>query len=57
MTKPVSTNPVHDHYVRCECEALYSDPITKCPACGEPNPELVSADTQPAPSRAISEKP
>lgn len=33
---------VHDHYVRCTCDALYSNPIEKCPACGKPNPELAS---------------
>jgi hypothetical protein len=30
----------HDYYVRCSCDALYSNPIEKCPACGKANPDL-----------------
>lgn len=33
---------VHDHYVRCECGALYSNPIEACLACGKANPELAA---------------
>lgn len=49
------TSSVHDHYVRCSCEALYSDNIAKCPACKKDNPEL-KTDSATSPSSTVKGK-
>jgi len=37
---PQEVSSVHNYYVRCSCDAMYSDPIEKCPACSKANPDL-----------------
>ena len=45
------TNTVHNHYVRCECSALYSDTLASCVACGRANPEAPTLNAADPDSR------